>query len=518
MVASVSASHQDGCNLAMVCKALFQSVMPQLWRTVVGVERLLRLITGAVVIQEYSGTNKKITVTISKLALDESWKRYWVYSPHVTTLRMLLLESILHVDGWDILFAKHKEFEVPLLPNLECLDTGQPTVMFDRLDHLALFTLFFSPSIRRLNLQDCRTSHPNSDSSILGPKFHSLSALLVVNRFAASRGIVLPPPYNCPTERMIASSSLGVHEGCLSWFEGLPVSTNLTGLLINISAVAVGSGEGLIVLGHLPHLEDLGILGSNSYRHSFSQRELLPIPAGLFPQLRTLRLTSMPSTRLLYHIWNSEAMASKLAEVFIHLSHEITWDELESQMVPSLSNGCPSLRYACLFIRLNTVGHDESPLKPLSVLLSRLPIPSLSLYTGYGNWRNQNIPYSLHNQVFPFLKHLDLFASLYRSELKSLAASLPGLRHISVYLAFEKFEDADMVENGLHRSVLLQPMLVHIHYKSYSQPPDPHANYLEENRPQITCFIKSIWPNMSYLGFGDEKCLHNYGESGMMAI
>ncbi|KAL5638538.1 hypothetical protein ACGC1H_005272 [Rhizoctonia solani] len=122
MVESLSVHRRDGRNLAMVCKALFQSIMPRLWRTVVGVERLLSLIPGTIVTQGHKGTNKKITVTISKLALDESWGRYWIYSPHVTTLHMLKSGHGIYIDGWNILFRKCKEFEGPLLPSLECLD------------------------------------------------------------------------------------------------------------------------------------------------------------------------------------------------------------------------------------------------------------------------------------------------------------------------------------------------------------------------------------------------------------
>ncbi|KAL5638539.1 hypothetical protein ACGC1H_005273 [Rhizoctonia solani] len=154
---------------------------------------------------------------------------------------------------------------------------------------------------------------------------------------------------------------------------------------------------------------------------------------------------SMPSTQLVYHIWNPEAMASKLTEVFIHFRHRlcIAWDELESQITPNRSNNCPNLRYACLSIRLNTVDPGDTQVPPLKVF-------------------------------------------------------------------FENFEDADMVENRLHKSNLLQPMLVHVHYMSYCQPPGSSGYYVEENRSQITCFIKSIWPNLSYLGFDDGQCLHNY--------
>ncbi|CAE7227087.1 unnamed protein product [Rhizoctonia solani] len=528
VLAFVSASPRDGYNLAMACKTLFQFVMPQLWRTVTGIEQLLLLIPGAVSTRQLMGTSKKITITISKLALDEPWDRFRVYSTYVRRLRVLALNGLLQAHEWDILFAKLKELEEPLLPNLECLDVKQPTAGYDPLNYLVLFGLLLSPSITKLDFRDYPTPGPGSNDPGLGPEFLSLSALSLVNGLAKAYGITLPPHYNLASQRMIELSDLGV-DG-LTRFERFPVLTNLTRLFIHLCAVAVGSGEGLIVLGHLPHLEALeimGSLGSNTNPHRLFKGTLLPIPSALFPCLRTLHLLAMPSTQLLYHMWSSETIVSKLTEVAIHLDQTlclITWKELVSQIVPLLSRTSSTLRVAALVAMVRPDGPSDtqkSQLELLSALLSSMSVPALTLrvLTAGPDWLNVK-PFPLHNRVFTSLQHLEILMPLYRSGLKSLATSLPNLRHIIVLLRFEPFEGTDTTDNEPSEPVSFQPIMVHIRYVRYDRSANWGVNYLrlEENRSQITRFIKSMWPNLSYLSLGNEDCFHNYRKFGIIAV
>ncbi|KAJ1306260.1 hypothetical protein OPQ81_010964 [Rhizoctonia solani] len=221
---SVSLRRRDERNLALTCKLLFEYIMPRLWETVVGVEQLLGLIPGTAVTQQRLGKNKKVTVTISNRVLTESWERYWVYAPHVRSLYMHGFDSAfgdvvmtLRVDGLNILFAKRREFAGLPLPNLETLDIRQSDTAFDPVHQLALFTLLLSPSIRKLELRDYPRPIFGPDSNIpglsLGPENLSPSALLLVKSLAkslpVSHAVAIPPYYGCPTERMIASSSLG---------------------------------------------------------------------------------------------------------------------------------------------------------------------------------------------------------------------------------------------------------------------------------------------------------------------
>ncbi|CAE6480575.1 unnamed protein product [Rhizoctonia solani] len=514
MVLNFVSASRDGCNLAKVCRLLFQSLIPRLWRTVRSIEQLLGLIPGAVVTQKRTKTNSnKITVRIPELALDKPWERYWIYSPHVRTLRMLASKDVIHVHGWNVLFAKREGFEGSLLPNLESLVTDQPTTGFNPVDYLALFALFLSPSIKNLGFADYLASYRPR----FGPEFHSLSAMLLINNLAASRGIALPSHYNRPVRLIIARSGLGLYKGCPGWLESTPVLTNLTWLNIHISAVLVGSGEGLVVLGHLPRLDDLalvGTLGSNSHSGSISQGELIPIPSGLFPSLRILRLEKMSSTRIFYHIWNSDTMVSKLEMATIRFDYKfcpVARNEIECQVIPLLNSKSPNLKVVGLATTIKTDGSNNtevSRLELLPTLLSRLSVSALSLNICPGSGQNQNtsLAYSLPNRVFPLLIHLDAFIPLSCCELRALAALLPNLKHISVLLSSEEFEYADMG----NEPVSLQPILVHIRHIKHRHLGESGAKYLEENRPQITRFIKSIWPNLSYLDIGDKECIHVY--------
>ncbi|KAG8688946.1 hypothetical protein FRC11_004458, partial [Ceratobasidium sp. 423] len=412
---------------------------------------------------------------ISERALAESWERYWAYAPHVKALNMYGFGSTfdnvsmtLHVRGWDILFAKRRQFEGPLLPNLEKLNTKQWPRAFDPTNQLALFALFLSPSIKKLELLNYSISGLNAPE----PEFPSPSSLLLVNNlaqsFPVSRSVTLPPYYDCPTEHMVTPLSLGAREEFLSWFQRFSPLTNLTHLEIYTCTISGGSGEGLIVLGHLPHLERLEILGtpgSNRQTQSFFQAEPLPIPSGLFPRLQSLRLKNIPSTQLFYHIWNSETMVSKLTDVMLYFNFVhclITRDELESRIVPLLGSSSPNLRSAGFFVRINLHGPDDgwvSGVEMLPVFLSHLSVSVLSFLVHDGWEAKLHSPH--FQRVFPLLKSLDFSIPLDRFQLRTLAVLLPNLQHISALLQFEKFEDTDATDYERDEPASLQPILIH---------------------------------------------------------
>ncbi|CAE6457336.1 unnamed protein product [Rhizoctonia solani] len=533
IIQHVSTSHRY--NLSRTCKPLFQIVVPKLWSTVLSVEQLLLLIPGTMITQERVRGDNKISITIPKSALTESWERYWVYAPHAKMLSMYGLGSpfqgvIATLHGWDILFAKRREFQGVLLPCLEWLDirgTGLPSTEFDPICQLAWFTLFLSPTLKLLELKDYPSSDPftlrlNPSFDQSGSEFPSPSALLLVNILAKSvtghHHITLSSYYDCPTNQMLASSSLGIHKDCLSWFEHTPDLINLTRLTIYSCAVLGGSGEGLVVLGHLPHLEGLDIVGISGSkvdsRYSF-EGNFMPIPPGLFPCLKSLHLTSVPGSQLFYLIWDSNGVVSNLTEARIHLDAKrssVTQHELSSRIIPRLCKRSPNLRHLNISVSLRSKLDDAGLSEPdmLFELCSHLPLSVLQ-FNASGRAR-ANPEFHLLNppSAFPLLKRLDFSSILNRSQLRTLAAAFPNLQHISITLTVEPFEEDDAFDQS-HKPASLQPLVVHARFENRALRLRSDSRYVNENLPRITSFFKSIWPNLSDLD-SDKPCSHSYQE------
>ncbi|KAH7334972.1 hypothetical protein B0J17DRAFT_720505 [Rhizoctonia solani] len=461
---------QDSLNLATACRSLFHSIMPIHWKSLDGVEKLLRLIPGTVIARESyvveSGERWKVTVAISESALVSPWERYWIYAPFVQELFMHVFESIV-LDGWSILFAKRNEFGGSLLPNLVCLDTmSEPTYQ------LAWFRLFLPPSLRVLRLQDyvvmpaeiSNNSNRNLDSSA---NLDSES-----NVPSANEGqLLLESQHAMPSLGNVALAMKGtgspsslVRGGRPSWVDYLPILTNLTHVHIYSNDALGASGEGLIILGHLPHLERLGIHGdfeSKSRSSLLIQGEPLPIPSDLFPRLRTLHLVLMPGTRLFYHVWDSEAIVSKLTSARVHFGSNppsVTRDELASKIIPVLFKCSPNLTKLEVGVAFkgDLRNMEPSASDMLFQLLSHLPLVSLSFDIGQekveGAWS------VCRQTVFPLLQWLDLSPLLLPTQFRALVLLFPNIRYLKVRPNLKTTQSPGECDFESNEPVSLQPV------------------------------------------------------------
>ncbi|CAE6456997.1 unnamed protein product, partial [Rhizoctonia solani] len=491
---------RDSHNLAMTCRVLFYSLLPLLWETIWGAEKLFRLMPGVDVIQNSTTSSTMIAVNVSDSALTESWDRYWLYAPHVKCLSVYGKFSptykpgiAIKLHGWNILFTKRKMFEGPLLPNLRSLVicSSEPTY-FEPLvpiNQLAVFACFVSPSVKKLVLWD----YPPNSEPFMGSSFDrgdpyrdfsSPSALLLVNNLAKTlpgcQNITLPAYYDCPSQQMaVASSSTGIRQlqerisrlnfdlpsipiiaqESLDWFDGLEVPVGLTHLVIYSSALLGGAGEGFIILGHLPYLESLeitGTSGSKASSHRFLQREPLPIPPGLFPCLKTIRLKSMPGSQLFCHIWGSGEMVSGLTSAFIDFANgcsSITRKEAASLIVPLLWKNSPKLESLTFVAFLDDYEDTNDERSSQGDMIFDL-LSHLSLSTLLFHLLEEDIPElsdrSLASPPLPSLKSLCLTIRLTPSQIITLAALTPNLEHVSILgTSLAELERSDEVASEL---------------------------------------------------------------------
>ncbi|CAE6440510.1 unnamed protein product [Rhizoctonia solani] len=505
-------SRRDRINLAISCKALFRLLIPWLWRRLVNVEALLRLIPGTVVTREYRDHRVTTHIKISESALTEAWERFWVYAPVIDELTIWEHDGPLALYGWDILPAKRMESEGPLLPNLRVLNIFLPNPTdptIDPIGQLAWFSLFSSPSIRSLRLRNYPTRSNYGHSP--GSKSPSPSALLLLNTLAksfnGSQSIALSSYYDFPTADMIASTGSGVYTEYLDWLGRLPALIHLTHLNLCSCAVSGGLGEGFIVLGHLPHLEMLEITENSSLRSNPGFRgELLPIPSSLYPCLQKLRIESTPTNRLFYHIWGSVAMASKLTKASIHfiMDFPIVRDEFVFTIIPLLCNKSPKLvdLNICAELEPNNVNNTGTPeTEMLFELLRRLSLSSLSFRVGTGKATESYFPHC--PLAFPLLAHLELRVPLYPAQLRVLAATLPNIHDlkITLWLDSQGVGQAREIVSKPNEPASLKSVSAQVRLEGLSNAGSDRMAYFitEDKTNPIARFLKFLWPNLNKL-------------------
>ncbi|CAE6495107.1 unnamed protein product [Rhizoctonia solani] len=490
---------QDSLSLAVTCRSLFYSIMPVHWKTLGGIENLLRLIPGTMIKRESyileSGERWKVIITIPESALTSSWERYWLYAPFIQGLYMHVFESIV-LDGWNILFAKRNETGGSLLPNLVRLDT-----ISEPINQLAWFRLFLSPSLRVLTLQDYvaisveidtdssykSVSSANLDSELNATSDSQTQLLLESQYTTTSLG------YGAPAIQRTGPPGSLVRKERLSWVDYLPMLTNLTYVHIYSDNAPAGSGEALIILGHLPHLERLGMHGdfeSQSRSSVLIQEEPLPIPSDLFPRLKTLHLLSMPGTRLFYYIWNSEAMVSKLTSARVRFGSNpasVTRNELAFKIIPVLCKYSPNLTKLDISVAFKDGLSDSesSASEMLFQLLSRLPLSSLSFDIGpekiEGDWT------VCRRTVFPLLQWLDLSPLLLPNQLRALVLLFPNLRYLNACPNLGKTQSAGAYAFESSESASpIKPVSAYIYVGNEIDHKDFKSHFFIERFPELT--------------------------------
>ncbi|CAE6444820.1 unnamed protein product [Rhizoctonia solani] len=288
-------------ELMCVSQYFFQVVGPGIWKTVPRVELLLRLIEGTQfsVTRIPVGYGPSIGVHEMTFPSDPDLTRLNIYTPWVQELEIYgaYFQKIMNPD----LFIATLDGRPPL-ENLRRLTAiiSYPKIANERNEPMNLFTMFISPS-----LIEIRTFTPPT-GFYLGPRPFVHSHVV--------RGFLEKIKNTCPKIQKLEfyPEIIGIYE----WLDDpcRSILSSLVNLCSFSCTTQILDPKLLGMLGQLPHLESLGILGSSEGPSVLDGD--LSIPETWFLALKDLRLHRVHHEDIRI-LWNQPTIVKNLVSATI---------------------------------------------------------------------------------------------------------------------------------------------------------------------------------------------------------
>ncbi|CAE6425757.1 unnamed protein product [Rhizoctonia solani] len=373
---------RDHANLMQVCRELFHSTLPFVWKEVDRPDILVSMIPGGGIVT-YESEVAPYVVMHLPASLDLS--RFSIYAPHVKRLTLSLM-NVDAYDDWERFLACTRS--VDLLPNLETIyfppEISEYSTKSGKVetDSVNWAIAFLSSSLQTLLQAPLKVAHPvrgtrplwlDWDSfdnlmTSIAQKCPRLSSLSVLPAQVKPTGLPDYWGYRLAPRIVFACDSPETYSSFLQL-------SSLTTLLIS---AAILCPEGLDALSGLPRLESLYVVGWENDLQVYGER--LQIPTEAFPALRHLELNRL-TWDTVFNLCSTKPLVNQLQSLSImspynHWNgypHDVTSKGL-SDVIPLLATHSPSVTTLTL--------HDYGCKQPSPELLNvwkRLPLVSLQL-------------------------------------------------------------------------------------------------------------------------------------------
>ncbi|EUC61352.1 hypothetical protein RSOL_391880 [Rhizoctonia solani AG-3 Rhs1AP] len=442
---------RDHANLMQVCRGLFYSILPFVWKEVDRPDMLVSMIPGGGIV---SYESEVAIYEVMQLPGSLDLSRFNIYAPHVKRLTLCRMHVDAY-DGWDRFLGCTRS--VDLLPNLEAIyfptsHISTYTLNDERIDTTSAnwAIAFLSTSLKSLVQAPLDVTHPARIATPLWLDFNSFNSLMtsvaqkcphlcslsilpaqVKLKYAASRFNLEPA-----AQIMFSCDYPDIYSSFLQL-------GNLTSLLIS---AAILCPEGLAALSDLPKLASLCVVSHMSDRQT--RCDGLQIPDKAFPALKHLELSGL-KWKTIFNLCNAKPLIVGLQSVIIIHRHPRSSDAEGakgfSDILASLAAHSPNITT----LSVHGLGVRQLPPEALQPW-GQLPLVSLHLGWHIGRTCQFSGLCSILS-CLPLLQNLELgMEQIYFNlgQLRTILEHLPRLRHIRIPVKWESvtgLTDADFI-------------------------------------------------------------------------
>ncbi|CAE6448250.1 unnamed protein product [Rhizoctonia solani] len=290
-------------KLMHISKHFFQAAGPIVWKSVPGIDLIMRLIKGTKVKVDWINASHKYQLMTITLASKPNLRRYNIYAPWVRQLEIYggyYQELVNPSPLLNLLGAR------PPLPNLRRL-TASTTAPVDENNLINFLTMFVNPS-----LTEIRTIIPQKGlPEIWSSRIPSSSVPDFLTRIKKT----------CPEIQVLEFYPETTYAS--EWSERYIPNDQSRNILSSFSSLRSFSSTTYIfepavfrLIGELPHLESLGIRGSTTELAILNRQFNLSIPETWFPVLKDLRLYDIDPEDI-QALWKYPTIVQKLVSALI---------------------------------------------------------------------------------------------------------------------------------------------------------------------------------------------------------